>query len=156
MSSRTRTTSPSIMPRLSSTSPGRTGPRSARRGEGRVRELGRRESAYRFKARRRRVDGVRWDAAGMVKAVGPDAILFRPGDRVWPRRRLSSSLTLLLKQLTKPFVCRRHTNAALHLISIMVNLSKRLANFSDLSLGRTRVIVYWRCAHRSTQFSRIS
>jgi zinc-binding alcohol dehydrogenase family protein len=24
-----------------------------------------------------------WDAAGVVKAVGPDATLFRPGDRVW-------------------------------------------------------------------------
>lgn len=24
-----------------------------------------------------------WDAAGVVRAVGPDAVLFKPGDRVW-------------------------------------------------------------------------
>lgn len=41
-----------------------------------------------------------WDAAGIVKAVGPDATLFRPGDAVW----YAGSLT------------RPGTNSELHLV----------------------------------------
>nr|WP_314545031.1 zinc-binding alcohol dehydrogenase family protein [uncultured Massilia sp.] len=42
---------------------------------------------YKIRAGSKPADGewkvIGWDAAGIVKAVGPDVTLFRPGDRVW-------------------------------------------------------------------------
>lgn len=42
---------------------------------------------YKIRASAKPADGewktIGWDAAGIVKAVGPDVTLFRPGDRVW-------------------------------------------------------------------------
>jgi zinc-binding alcohol dehydrogenase family protein len=42
---------------------------------------------YKIRSSAKPADGewkvIGWDAAGVVKAVGPDVTLFRPGDRVW-------------------------------------------------------------------------
>ena len=41
-----------------------------------------------------------WDAAGIVKAVGPDVTLFRPGDRVWYAGSIARAGALPLTSLT--------------------------------------------------------
>jgi zinc-binding alcohol dehydrogenase family protein len=69
-----------------------------------------------------------WDAAGVVRAVGPDVSLFKPGDRVWYAGDIS----------------RQGTNAELHLVDerIVGHMPKSLSFAQAAALPLTSITAW--------------
>jgi len=80
-----------------------------------------------------------WDAAGIVKAVGPDVTLFRPGDEVW----YAGALT------------RAGTNSEYHLVDErIVGHKPRKLSFADAAALPLTAITAWELLFDRLQVSR--
>jgi zinc-binding alcohol dehydrogenase family protein len=80
-----------------------------------------------------------WDAAGIVKAVGPDVTLFKPGDRVWYAGSIA----------------RPGTNSELHLVDerIVGNMPASL-DFAQAAALPLTAITAWELLFERLQLSR--
>jgi zinc-binding alcohol dehydrogenase family protein len=80
-----------------------------------------------------------WDAAGVVKAVGPDVTLFKPGDRVWYAGSIA----------------RPGTNSELHLVDerIVGNMPASL-DFAQAAALPLTAITAWELLFERLQLSR--
>lgn len=80
-----------------------------------------------------------WDAAGIVKAVGPDVTLFQPGDEVW-----------YAGDLTRP-----GTNSELHLVDErIVGHKPRTLDFAQAAALPLTAITAWELLFERLQVSR--
>ncbi|HEY1149395.1 MAG TPA: zinc-binding alcohol dehydrogenase family protein [Pseudoduganella sp.] len=80
-----------------------------------------------------------WDAAGVVKAVGPDVTLFKPGDEVW----YAGALT------------RAGTNSELHLVDErIVGHKPRKLDFAEAAALPLTAITAWELLFDRLQVSR--
>jgi len=80
-----------------------------------------------------------WDAAGVVKAVGPDVTLFQPGDEVW-----------YAGDLTRP-----GTNSELHLVDErIVGHKPRTLDFAQAAALPLTAITAWELLFERLQVSR--
>ncbi|MGV7210200.1 zinc-binding alcohol dehydrogenase family protein [Oxalobacteraceae bacterium A2-2] len=80
-----------------------------------------------------------WDAAGVVKAVGPDATLFQPGDEVW-----------YAGDLTRP-----GTNSELHLVDErIVGHKPRKLDFAQAAALPLTTITAWELLFERLEVSR--
>ncbi|MET0264086.1 MAG: zinc-binding alcohol dehydrogenase family protein [Duganella sp.] len=80
-----------------------------------------------------------WDAAGIVKAVGPDVTLFKPGDEVW-----------YAGDLTRP-----GTNSELHLVDERIAGHKpRTLDFAQAAALPLTAITAWELLFERLQVSR--
>jgi zinc-binding alcohol dehydrogenase family protein len=80
-----------------------------------------------------------WDAAGIVKAVGPDVTLFKPGDEVW----YAGALT------------RAGTNSELHLVDErIVGHKPRKLDFAEAAALPLTAITAWELLFDRLQVSR--